>query len=100
MWSRFNGILSDLLEGLEMLKSCQAMMTALVERWPDCTHTFHFQFRKMIIMPLEFTAIMGFTFIGQQIFFNITEDPAGLGYDFLGCPLEFRVNRGGLISYD
>ena len=39
---RFDGIIDGLLEGPGMLQSRQAVMTSLVERWSDCTHTFHF----------------------------------------------------------
>ena len=60
----FDGFLGGLLEGPEMLRSHQMMMNALVERWLNCTYTFHFQFGEMIIMPFDFAAIMGFSFAG------------------------------------
>ena len=88
----FNGILDNLMEGPKMLRSRQAAMTALIERWSDCTHTFHFQFKEMMIMPLDFA--------GQRIPFDILDDLAGLCHDLLGYPPKFRVYRGGLISYD
>ena len=50
----FDGILDSLLEGLEMLRSHQGAMTVLVERWSNCTQTFHFQFGEMMIMPIDF----------------------------------------------
>ena len=53
-----------------------------------------------MIMPLDFIAITRFTFDGQRISFDILEDPTRLCRDLLGCPLEFRVGRGSLISYD
>ena len=96
----FDGIIDGLLEGPGKLLSRQATMTTLMERWSDCTHTFHFQFREITITPLDFTAIIGFAFIGQWIPFDILEDPAGLCRELLGYALEFRVGRGSLISYD
>ena len=59
-----DGIIDGLLEGSGTLRSCQEAMTALVERWSDCMHTFHFQFGEMTITSLNFAAITGFTFVG------------------------------------
>ena len=52
-------------------------MTTLVERWSDYTLTFHFQFREMTIKSLDYTTIIGFTFAGQWIPFDIPKDPMG-----------------------
>ena len=60
----FDGIIDGLLEGSGTLRSCQEVMTALVERWSDCMHTFQFPFREMTIMPLDFATITGFSFAG------------------------------------
>ena len=68
-------------------------MTALIERWSDCTHNFHLQFREIMIKPLDFFAITGLAFAGQRIPFDILEDLAGLCRDLLGCPLSSELVR-------
>lgn len=57
-----------MLEGLSNSKTDSTLIQALVEKWWDSVHTFHFDnLGEMTIMPTDFSSITGILVIGKPL---------------------------------